>query len=320
MLHTPFRASSMGQGQSGGAGFPGQAPGADKKKEVRQQGQRWSCKRRNANDELRAFARSIPVEARCPFSGFHFTRSFRLSRPSLARHERSDTSKRCAREAKNENEKEKRRRRRRKPERQSEQAKRLVEARPLPFSPFFLQPRPLRFTHSRSLSQNSPRDDSNQQEKKKKWEPPAPPPRIGRKERRRDAAAGAAGRLPAIVPTAKCRLRLLKLERLKDWLLMEEEFVASHEALKPKPAAGGGGAEAAPGDDEDGDRSKVEDLRGSPMSVGTLEEIVDESHAIVSSSVGPEYYVSIMSFVDRSLLEPGCSVLLHNKVRRRREF
>jgi len=108
----------------------------------------------------------------------------------------------------------------------------------------------------------------------------------------------------------------LKLERLKDWLLMEEEFVASHEALKPKPAGAGG---VDMDEEEDGDRSKVDDLRGSPMSVGTLEEIVDESHAIVSSSVGPEYYVTIMSFVDRSLLEPGCSVLLHNKVRRGEE-
>merc|ERR1712205_209867 len=56
-----------------------------------------------------------------------------------------------------------------------------------------------------------------------------------------------------------------------------------------------------------------DDLRGSPMSVGSLEEIIDENHAIVSSSVGPEYYVNILSFVDKELLEPGCSVLLHNK-------
>jgi 26S proteasome regulatory subunit T2 len=54
------------------------------------------------------------------------------------------------------------------------------------------------------------------------------------------------------------------------------------------------------------------------MGVGNLEEIIDDSHAIVSSSVGPEYYVSIMSFVDRDSLEPGCSVLLHNKVIARR--
>ena len=32
--------------------------------------------------------------------------------------------------------------------------------------------------------------------------------------------------------------------------------------------------------------------------------------------MGPEYYVSILSFVDKSQLEPGCSVLLHNKVGR----
>merc|ERR1711957_1140843 len=37
------------------------------------------------------------------------------------------------------------------------------------------------------------------------------------------------------------------------------------------------------------------------------------NHAIVSSSVGPEYYVNILSSVNQDLLEPGCSVLLHNK-------
>jgi len=50
------------------------------------------------------------------------------------------------------------------------------------------------------------------------------------------------------------------------------------------------------------------------MGVGSLEELIDDNHAIVSSSVGPEFYVSIMSFVDKDQLEPGCSILLHNKV------
>lgn len=35
--------------------------------------------------------------------------------------------------------------------------------------------------------------------------------------------------------------------------------------------------------------------------------------AIVSSPGGPDSYVSIMSFVDRDLLDPSCSVLLHHK-------
>jgi len=49
------------------------------------------------------------------------------------------------------------------------------------------------------------------------------------------------------------------------------------------------------------------------MGVSTLEEMIDDTHAIVSSTSGPEYYVSIMSFVDKDQIEPGCTVLTHNK-------
>jgi 26S proteasome regulatory subunit T2 len=40
-------------------------------------------------------------------------------------------------------------------------------------------------------------------------------------------------------------------------------------------------------------------MRGTPMAIGTLEEFIDENHCIVSSTIGPEYYVGIMSFVDK---------------------
>ena len=102
-------------------------------------------------------------------------------------------------------------------------------------------------------------------------------------------------------PTTRCRLKLLKLERIKDHMLLEEEFIANQERLKPR-------------DDKNiEERSRVDALRGSPMGVGTLEEIIDDDHAIISSATGPEYYVSIMSFVDKDMLEPGCTVLLHHK-------
>jgi 26S proteasome regulatory subunit T2 len=93
---------------------------------------------------------------------------------------------------------------------------------------------------------------------------------------------------------------MLKMERIKDYLLMEEEFVANQAILagEEKTAT---------------DRLKVDDLRGSPMGVGTLEEIIDDDHAIISSGHGPEYYVTIMSFVDKDALEPGCAVLLHHQ-------
>ncbi|KAF6138540.1 hypothetical protein GIB67_022574 [Kingdonia uniflora] len=137
--------------------------------------------------------------------------------------------------------------------------------------------------------------------KEKKFDPPAPPSRVGRKQRKQKGSEAAA-RLPVVTPLTKCKLRLLKLDRIKDYLLMEEEFVSNQERLKPQE------------DKNEEDRSKVDDLRGSPMSVGNLEELIDENHAIVSSSVGPEYYVGILSFVDKDQLEPGCSILMHNKV------
>ncbi|KAH9298618.1 hypothetical protein KI387_030300, partial [Taxus chinensis] len=67
-------------------------------------------------------------------------------------------------------------------------------------------------------------------------------------------------------------------------------------------------------DKNEEDRSKFDDLRDSPMSVRNMEELIGENHAIVSSSVEPEYYVRILSFVNKDQLEPGCVILMHNKV------
>jgi 26S proteasome regulatory subunit T2 len=96
------------------------------------------------------------------------------------------------------------------------------------------------------------------------------------------------------------------MERIKDYLNIEEEYVTNQEQLKPSQKENEKSV-----DDE---RTKVDDLRGAPMGVGTLDEIIDDDHAIVSSASGPEHYVSIMSFVDKDLLEPGCTVLTHHKV------
>jgi 26S proteasome regulatory subunit T2 len=94
---------------------------------------------------------------------------------------------------------------------------------------------------------------------------------------------------------------MLRLERVKDYLIMETEFISNQERLKPRE------------EKTLEERTKVDDLRGTPMGVGTLEEIIDDKHAIVSSSTGPDYYVPIMSFVDQDLIEPGCSILTHHK-------
>jgi 26S proteasome regulatory subunit T2 len=105
------------------------------------------------------------------------------------------------------------------------------------------------------------------------------------------------------------------MQRIHDHLLLEEEYIENQERLRKAKLAKD---DAAPASELDNDRladerSRVDDMRGSPMGVGTLEELIDDDHAIVSSTAGPEYYVSIMSFVDKDLLEPGASVLLHHK-------
>ena len=89
---------------------------------------------------------------------------------------------------------------------------------------------------------------------------------------------------------------------MKDYLLMEEKSVSNQERLKPEE------------EKAEEDKSKIDDPKGSPISVGNLEELIDENHVIVSSSMGLEYYVRILSFMDKDRLEPGCAILMHNKV------
>jgi len=143
-------------------------------------------------------------------------------------------------------------------------------------------------------------DKKDDKDKKKKYEPPVPT-RIGKKKKRVKGPE-ASNRLPQVLPHTRCRLKLLRSERIKDYLLMEEEFISNQERLKPQE------------EKHEEERSKVDDLRGTPMAVGTLEEVIDDNHAIVSTSVGSEHYVSILSFVDKDSLEPGCTVLLNHKV------
>ena len=137
------------------------------------------------------------------------------------------------------------------------------------------------------------------EKKKKRFESQGGPSRVGKKRKKQSVAP--ITRLPKVMPSAKCKLRLLKMERVKDFLLLEEEFMKNQEILKPK-------------EEKDKELNKaVEDIRGTPMTVGSLEEMIDDNHCIVSTAHGPEYYVNILSFVDKDAIEPGSSVLLHHK-------
>merc|ERR1712039_739658 len=72
----------------------------------------------------------------------------------------------------------------------------------------------------------------NDKGEKKKYEPPVPT-RVGKK-RKKTKGPDTASKLPLVTPHTKCRLKLLKQERIKDYLLMEEEFIRNQERLKPQ--------------------------------------------------------------------------------------
>lgn len=122
------------------------------------------------------------------------------------------------------------------------------------------------------------------------------------------AAAFNPSKLPDVTPALRCKLRLCRQERIKDFLLIEKEFVEAMERAKAEAEKKGGGGEQ----EVSVEKRQVEKLRGTPLLVGTLEELVDDDHGIVSSQPGVEYYVPIPSFVDRALLTPGQSVLCHS--------
>ena len=80
---------------------------------------------------------------------------------------------------------------------------------------------------------------------------------------------------------------MLRQERVKDYLLMEEEFIKNQERLKPIDES------------REKEMAKIEILRGTPLKVGDLEEIIDDDHAIVAPHSGLEYYTPILSIVDK---------------------
>jgi len=155
--------------------------------------------------------------------------------------------------------------------------------------------------NNQGMGANFPGGNQNPNQKKKekkKREKPKPPSRVGKKRKKGLATAR---KLPKIFPNATSKLKELRLQRVNDWLILEHEFVTNQEVLSPSE------------DRNKEEREKLDNLMGTPIMLGTMEEIVDDGHCIVSTPHTGETYVSVLSIVDRDLMEPGCTVLLHYK-------
>lgn len=58
-------------------------------------------------------------------------------------------------------------------------------------------------------------------------------------------------------------------------------------------------------------QDEVKRIQAVPIVIGQFLEMVDEHHGIVSSTTGSNYYVRILSTLNRELLKPSASVALH---------
>ncbi|XP_042510408.1 26S proteasome regulatory subunit 6B homolog [Macadamia integrifolia] len=58
-------------------------------------------------------------------------------------------------------------------------------------------------------------------------------------------------------------------------------------------------------------QNEVEKIKSVPLIVGQFMEVVDENSGIVGSTTGSNYYVRILSTINRELLKPSSSVALH---------
>jgi 26S proteasome regulatory subunit T2 len=56
--------------------------------------------------------------------------------------------------------------------------------------------------------------------------------RLNKRKKKNNRGVSMASKLPTINPVLKCRLKALKTERIKDYLLMEEEFIRNQEQIK----------------------------------------------------------------------------------------
>lgn len=58
-------------------------------------------------------------------------------------------------------------------------------------------------------------------------------------------------------------------------------------------------------------QEEVKRIQSVPLVIGQFMEMIDQSNAIVGSTTGSNYYVRILSTINRELLKPSASVALH---------
>ena len=91
--------------------------------------------------------------------------------------------------------------------------------------------------------------------------------------------------------------RLKQLESHLEFIELQEDYIKDeHKNLKRELLRA---------------QEEVKRIQSVPLVIGQFLEAIDQQHGIVGSTTGSNYYVPILSTIDRELLKPSSSVALH---------
>merc|ERR1712137_85003 len=91
--------------------------------------------------------------------------------------------------------------------------------------------------------------------------------------------------------------RLKKLQRQMKFLSIQEEYIKDEQKNLKR------GILRA--------QEEVKRIQSVPLVLGQFLEMIDENHAIIGSTTGSNYYVRVLSTLNREELKPSSSVALH---------
>lgn len=91
--------------------------------------------------------------------------------------------------------------------------------------------------------------------------------------------------------------RLKSLERQLEFIDIQEEYVKDEQKNLKRELLRA--------------QEEVKRIQSVPLVIGQFMEMVDQNNGIVGSTTGSNYYVRILSTINRELLKPSASVALH---------
>ena len=105
--------------------------------------------------------------------------------------------------------------------------------------------------------------------------------------------------LPPLLPLLPWQIyaKMKSLQQVLEFLEIQEEYIKDeiHNLKREHVRA----------------KEEVKRIQSVPLVIGQFLEIVDHNHGIVSSTAGSNYYVRVLSTINRELLKAGSSVALH---------